>query len=86
MCCAPILRLTLFAGRPAITANGGMVEDIFRSAKSAVATCPIFAQIADETIRGHIFQACSLALVMRKELEDRLAADGHRLEWADIVQ
>jgi hypothetical protein len=22
---------------------------------------------------------------MRKELEDRLAADGHRLEWADIV-
>jgi hypothetical protein len=60
-----------------------MVEDIFRSAKSLLATRPIFHKY-DETIRGHIF--CSfLALVMRKELEDRLAADGHRLEWADIV-
>ena len=48
-----------------------MVEDIFRSAKSLLATRPIF-QKYDETIRGHIF--CSfLALVMRKELEDRLA-------------
>jgi len=60
-----------------------MVEDIFRSAKSLLATRPIFHKY-DETIRSHIF--CSfLALVMRKELEDRLAADGHRLEWADIV-
>ena len=60
-----------------------MVEDIFRSAKSLLATRPIFHKY-DETIRGHIF--CSfLALVMRKELEDRLAVDGHRLEWADIV-
>jgi hypothetical protein len=30
---------------------------------------------------------CSfLALVLRKELEDRLAAAGHSFEWADIVQ
>ena len=37
------------------------------------------------TSRGHVF--CSfLALVLRKELEDRLAAAGHRFEWADIVQ
>jgi hypothetical protein len=61
-----------------------MVEDIFRTAKSLLATRPIFHK-DDETIRGHIF--CSfLALVLRKELEDRLAAAGHILEWADIVR
>jgi hypothetical protein len=60
-----------------------MVEDIFRTAKSLLATRPIFHK-DDQTIRGHIF--CSfLALVLRKELEDRLAAAGHILEWADIV-
>src|SRR5215831_13373368 len=52
-----------------------MVEDIFRTAKSLLATRPIFHKY-DETIRGHVF--CSfLALVLRKELEDRLAAAGH---------
>ena len=61
-----------------------MVEDIFRSAKSLLATRPIFHK-CDDTIRGHIF--CSfLALVLRKELQDRLDAAGHRFEWADIVQ
>ena len=61
-----------------------MVEDIFRTAKSLLATRPIFHKY-DETIRGHVF--CSfLALVLRKELEDRLAAAGHAFEWADIVQ
>jgi Transposase DDE domain len=60
-----------------------MVEDIFRTAKSLLATRPIFHKY-DETIRGHVF--CSfLALVLRKELEDRLAAAGHAFEWADIV-
>ena len=30
---------------------------------------------------------CSfLALVLRKELERRLARDGHRFEWSDIKQ
>ena len=44
-----------------------MVEDIFRTAKSLLATRPIFHK-DDQTIRGHIF--CSfLALVLRKELE-----------------
>ena len=39
----------------------------------------------DETIRGHVF--CSfLALVMRKELDRRLAIAGHCFEWADIKQ
>jgi transposase len=61
-----------------------MVEDIFRSAKSLLATRPIFHKY-DATIRGHVF--CSfLALLLRKELEDRLAAAGHGFEWADIVQ
>jgi transposase len=61
-----------------------MVKDIFRTAKALLATRPIFHKY-DETIRGHVF--CSfLALVLRKELEDRLAAAGHSFEWADIVQ
>lgn len=61
-----------------------MVEDIFRTAKALLATRPIFHKY-DETIRGHVF--CSfLALVLRKDLEDRLAAAGHAFEWADIVQ
>ncbi len=60
-----------------------MVEDIFRSAKSLLATRPIFHK-CDDTIRGHIF--CSfLALVLRKELQDRLAAARFDLEWADVV-
>src|SRR6201987_1418288 len=60
------------------------VEDIFRTGKSLLATRPIFHKY-DETIRGHIF--CSfLALILRKELEDRLIAAGHDFEWADIVQ
>jgi hypothetical protein len=61
-----------------------MVEDIFRTAKSLLATRPISHKY-NETSRGHVF--CSfLALVLRKELEDQLATAGHYLEWADIVQ
>jgi transposase len=48
------------------------VEDIFRTTKSILDTRPIYHQ-TNEAIRGHVF--CSfLALVMRKALEDRLAA------------
>src|SRR5438046_10664279 len=48
------------------------VEDIFRTTKSILDTRPIYHQ-TDEAIRGHVF--CSfLALVLRKALEDRLAA------------
>jgi hypothetical protein len=61
-----------------------MVEDIFRTTKSILETRPIFHKCND-TIRGHVF--CSfLALTLMKELEDRLAAAGHNLEWADIVR
>ncbi|MGH8725616.1 MAG: IS1634 family transposase [Burkholderiales bacterium] len=60
------------------------VEQLFRSAKSLLETRPIFHQ-RDETIRGHVF--CSfLALVLRKALEDRLAAHGLKLEWADVLR
>jgi transposase len=60
-----------------------MVEDIFRTTKSILETRPIFHKCND-TIRGHVF--CSfLALTLMKELEDRLAAAGHTLEWADIL-
>src|ERR1700712_5732277 len=62
----------------------GIVEDIFRTAKSIINTRPIFHQ-RDDTIRGHVF--CSfLALLLRKELIDRLAADGRRYDWDDIVR
>jgi transposase len=60
-----------------------MVEDIFRSMKSLLETRPIYHK-CDETIRGHVF--CSfLALVLRKELQDRLQRHGWDLEWADVI-
>ena len=61
-----------------------MVESIFRAAKSVLETRPIYHK-CDATIRGHVF--CSfLALVLIKELEDRLAAKGLELEWADVLR
>ena len=61
-----------------------MVEDIFRTTKSILDTRPVYHR-RDETIRGHVF--CSfLALVLRKELQDRLEAKGHKLEWADVIR
>lgn len=60
------------------------VEQWFRSCKSLVETRPIFHQ-RDETIRGHVF--CSfLALLLRQELQARLAAHGQAFEWADVLQ
>jgi hypothetical protein len=59
------------------------VEQWFRSCKSLLETRPIYHQ-RDETIRGHVF--CSfLALLLRYELQTRLAAHGKVLEWADVV-
>ena len=61
-----------------------MVEDVFRSMKSLLDTRPIFHR-TDEAIRGHVF--CSfLALVLRKELEDRLARKEWKLEWGDVIR
>jgi len=61
-----------------------MVEQWFRSCKALLETRPLFHP-RDETIRGHVF--CSfLALVLRQELQTRLAARGFRFEWADILR
>jgi Transposase DDE domain len=59
------------------------VEDAFRTAKALLATRPVFHK-TDPGIRGHVF--CTfLALVLRKELMDRLAARRSKLEWQRII-
>ena len=59
-------------------------EDSFKTAKAVLATRPIFHR-TDAAVRGHIF--CTvLALVLRHELVDRLAARGTKpLEWQAII-
>ena len=60
------------------------VERVFRDMKSLLETRPVYHQ-KDENIAGHVF--CSfLALVLRKELDQRLAQSKHRFEWSDIKQ
>ena len=60
-----------------------MVERAFRTSKSLFATRPIFHKL-DETIRGHV--SCSfLALVLKKELEDRIATLGHASSWPNVL-
>src|SRR4051794_21862968 len=60
------------------------VEAIFRTAKSILETRPIFHQ-SDAAIAGHLF--CSfLALLLRKELDERLAAANMNAEWGDVVR
>jgi transposase len=57
---------------------------MFRTVKTRLATRPIFHK-CDETIRGHVF--CSfLALVLRKELQDRLEAQGDKFEWWELLR
>jgi Transposase DDE domain len=60
------------------------VEAIFRTAKSILETRPIYHQ-SDAAIAGHLF--CSfLALLLRKELDERLSAAGVTVEWDDVVR
>ena len=60
-----------------------VIEQLFRSAKALLATRPIYHQ-TDAAIRGHVF--CSfLALVLRKELEERLAAAQLKPEWRVLL-
>jgi hypothetical protein len=60
-----------------------VVEQMFRSHKALLETRPIFHQ-TDEAIRGHVF--CTfLALVLRKELEDRLAVAQVKPEWRVLL-
>jgi len=61
-----------------------MVENIFRTVKSTLGTRPIYHK-CDETILGHVF--CSfLALVLMKELQNRIEQKGFELEWKDIIR
>jgi hypothetical protein len=60
------------------------VEDLFRTAKALLRTRPIYHS-SDAAIRGHVF--CSfLALVLRKELDDRCHAVGFCPEWGDVLR
>jgi len=60
------------------------VEQLFRQAKAVLATRPIYHS-SDMAIRGHVF--CSfLALLLAKELEDRLRRHGIAAEWGDILR
>jgi len=60
-----------------------MVENVFRTMKSGLDTRPVFHRL-DRTIRGHVF--CSfLAILLRRELEKRLAGKGYDFEWNDIL-
>jgi len=60
------------------------VEEMFRTVKTLLETRPIFHK-RDETIRGHVF--CSfLALLLRKELQDRLEKQGNKLEWMEVLR
>ena len=60
------------------------VEDLFRTLKSILETRPIYHK-RDETIRGHVF--CSfLALLLKRELEQRLEEKGETWEWAEILR
>src|SRR5215204_4062095 len=60
------------------------VEDLFRSAKTLMRTRPIYHS-SDAAIRGHVF--CSfLALILRKELDERCRNAGFRPEWGDVLR
>jgi hypothetical protein len=58
------------------------VEQLMRQLKAVLATRPIYHS-SDMAIRGHVF--CSfLALVLARELEERLDRHGIAAEWGDI--
>src|SRR6476620_7314149 len=60
------------------------VEQLFRTAKALMRTRPIYHS-SDAAIRGHVF--CSfLALVLRKELDERCRNAGWRPEWGDVLR
>ena len=60
------------------------VEQLFRTAKALMRTRPIYHS-SDAAIRGHVF--CSfLALILRKELDERCRGAGFRPEWGDVLR
>src|SRR5215207_8528097 len=59
------------------------VEQLFRTTKALMRTRPIY-HASDAAIRGHVF--CSfLALVLRKELDERCRNAGFRPAWGDVL-
>ncbi len=60
------------------------VEAIFRTTKAVLQARPVYHS-SDAAIRGHLF-CCFLALILRKELQDRLDRSGTKAEWGDIVR
>ena len=59
------------------------MEQIFRTTKAVLETRPVH-HAGDAAIRGHLFTSF-LALVLRKELQDRLQAVELDLEWQDVI-
>jgi DDE family transposase len=60
------------------------VEQLFRTAKALMRTRPIYHS-SDAAIRGHVF--CSfLALILRKELDERCRTASLRPEWGDVLR
>src|SRR4051812_6328930 len=60
------------------------VEQLFRTGKALMRTRPIYHS-SDAAIRGHVF--CSfLALILRKELDERCRNAGFRPEWGDVLR
>src|SRR3954463_10004912 len=60
------------------------VARLFRTAKALTRTRPIY-HASDAAIRGHVF--CSfLALVLRKDLDERCRDAGFRPEWGDVLR
>jgi hypothetical protein len=63
-----------------------MVEELFRSLKSLLATRPIYHK-TDATIRGHVF--CSfLAMLLRRELQERMwrREESNAVEWDQAIR
>jgi len=60
------------------------VEALFRTAKALMRTRPIY-HASDAAIRGHVF--CSfLALILRKELDERCRNARFRPEWGHVLR
>src|SRR3954447_1206025 len=60
------------------------VEQLFRTAKALMRTRPIYHS-SNAAIRGHVF--CSfLALILRKELDERCCKAGLRPAWGDVLR
>ena len=77
------------SGKPVIRIDGRdrelwKVEAIFRTTKAVLQARPVYHS-SDAAIRGHLF--CRfLALIVRKEVQDRLDRSGTKAEWCDIVR